>query len=212
MSTQTTPAPSDALSPVAQFVRDVRAKLAPGTLLLLRLGDFAETFGPDAETAARVLGVTLTARRGVPMAGFLWRDVEESAERLVAAGYAVAIAEELHSPAVPFSPAPKGGGTYDAQALNAHTTPAPGTTPAAGTCTAQRFGELPIGARFHLGKCRGMGARSHVLNWHEMQKEDSKRARVVVSHGDIHRTGQTWTPGRLARVFPLPIPAEGVTP
>ena len=66
-----------------------------------------------------------------------------------------------------------------------------------------RFGELPIGARFHLGKCRGMGARSHVLNWHELQKETKTSARVLASHGDIDRTGKTMSPLRLDRIYPL---------
>ena len=34
----------------------------PGALLLFRVGDFYETFGEDAVTAARVLGIILTKR------------------------------------------------------------------------------------------------------------------------------------------------------
>ena len=47
----------------------------PGAVLLFRVGDFYETFGEDAVTAARILDITLT-RRGAgtasetPLAGF----------------------------------------------------------------------------------------------------------------------------------------------
>ena len=43
----------------------------PGMLLLFRMGDFYELFDADAETASRVLGLTLTSRdKTIPMAGF----------------------------------------------------------------------------------------------------------------------------------------------
>ena len=34
----------------------------PDAVLLFRVGDFYETFGPDAVTASRVLGIVLTKR------------------------------------------------------------------------------------------------------------------------------------------------------
>ena len=50
------------LSPMMQQYRD--AKDACGdALLLFRMGDFYELFHEDAETAARVLGLTLTQPR-----------------------------------------------------------------------------------------------------------------------------------------------------
>ncbi len=46
----------------------MRAKSAhPDTLVLFRMGDFYEFFFEDAETASRVLGLTLTSRdKGSP--------------------------------------------------------------------------------------------------------------------------------------------------
>ena len=46
----------------------------PGTILFYRMGDFYEMFFEDAETASRVLGITLTSRNKgdenqVPMCG-----------------------------------------------------------------------------------------------------------------------------------------------
>ena len=46
----------------------------PGTILFYRMGDFYEMFFEDAETASRILGITLTSRsredeNKVPMCG-----------------------------------------------------------------------------------------------------------------------------------------------
>ena len=53
--------PEVQLTPMQQQYREFRGKLPAGTLLLFRLGDFYEMFGPDAETGSRLLGITLTA-------------------------------------------------------------------------------------------------------------------------------------------------------
>ena len=47
---------------------EIRAKLADDTLLMFRLGDFYEIFKQDAEWGAKLLGITLTHRHGMPMA------------------------------------------------------------------------------------------------------------------------------------------------
>ena len=48
---------------------EMRAKLSDDSLLLFRLGDFYEVFNQDAERGAEYLGITLTYRHGMPMAG-----------------------------------------------------------------------------------------------------------------------------------------------
>ncbi len=74
---------------------------APDALLLFRMGDFYETFYEDAQTAARVLGITLTTRgkdRGgqpIPLAGIPYHALESYLSKLVRAGYKVAISEQL---------------------------------------------------------------------------------------------------------------------
>lgn len=78
--------------------REFREKLATGTILLFRLGDFYEVFGEDAEVAARVLGLTLTKRHETPMAGLPHHAAPAYVNRLLAAGWKVAICDQLEAP------------------------------------------------------------------------------------------------------------------
>ncbi len=59
----------------------------PGAIVLFRMGDFFETFHDDAETCARLLDITLTARSKekdpVPMAGVPHHAVEGYVARLI---------------------------------------------------------------------------------------------------------------------------------
>jgi DNA mismatch repair protein MutS len=71
----------------------------PGTVLFFRMGDFYELFHDDAETAAEVLGLTLTSRdknaeEPVPMAGFPWHGLEDHLRTMLRAGYKVTVAEQ----------------------------------------------------------------------------------------------------------------------
>ena len=49
-------------TPMMQQYQEAKAR-HPGMLLLFRMGDFYELYGEDAETAAKVLGLTISARR-----------------------------------------------------------------------------------------------------------------------------------------------------
>ena len=72
----------------------------PNMLLLFRVGDFYELYGEDAETATRILGLTLTSRdRILPMAGFPHHQLETYLHRLLKAGQRVAICEQVESAA-----------------------------------------------------------------------------------------------------------------
>ena len=72
----------------------------PNTLILFRCGDFYELFGEDAETASKILGLTLTSRdRTLSMAGFPHYQLETCLHRLLKAGQRVAICEQVESPA-----------------------------------------------------------------------------------------------------------------
>lgn len=69
-------------------------------ILFFRLGDFYEMFGPDAVTASKILGITLTARgRGgdgeTPMCGVPYHAAENYIAKLTRAGKNVAICEQL---------------------------------------------------------------------------------------------------------------------
>ena len=72
----------------------------PNMLLLFRVANSYELFGEDAETAAKILGLTLTSRdRTVSMAGFPHHQLETYLHRLLKAGQRVAICEQVESPA-----------------------------------------------------------------------------------------------------------------
>ena len=75
----------------------------PDALLLYRMGDFYETFGEDAKTASRILGITLTKRShgspgDVELAGFPYHAIDTYLPKLVRAGQRVAICEQLEDP------------------------------------------------------------------------------------------------------------------
>ncbi len=96
---------SGALPPMLeQYVqmRDEVAAQLPHALLLFQVGDFYETFGEDAERAARLLGLALTHKSSrdfsTPMAGIPLRALDGHVERLLAAGVCVAVADQVEEP------------------------------------------------------------------------------------------------------------------
>ena len=75
----------------------------PDYILFFRMGDFYEMFWEDAKTAGRVLGITVTSRdknseTPTPMAGVPFHSVEGYLRRMIAAGYRVALAEQMEDP------------------------------------------------------------------------------------------------------------------
>lgn len=74
----------------------------PGVLLAMRVGDFYEFYGEDAETAAAALEITLTGRDDggtrIPMAGVPFHSVEKYLARLLAKGLKVALCDQLEDP------------------------------------------------------------------------------------------------------------------
>jgi DNA mismatch repair protein MutS len=73
----------------------------PGMLLLFRMGDFYELFDEDAETGARVLGLTLTSRdKSVPMAGFPHHQLEHYLHKLLHLGFRVAVCDQVEDAAL----------------------------------------------------------------------------------------------------------------
>lgn len=80
----------------------IKAKY-PDAILLFRVGDFYETFGADAVTASKVLGITLTKRNNnsptaLELAGFPHHALDTYLHKLVKAGYRVAICDQLEDP------------------------------------------------------------------------------------------------------------------
>ena len=75
----------------------------PDAILLFRVGDFYETFGPDAVLAAGILGITLTKRNNgaaasAELAGFPHHALDTYLHKLVKAGHRVAICDQLEDP------------------------------------------------------------------------------------------------------------------
>ncbi|MBK8335293.1 MAG: DNA mismatch repair protein MutS [Sterolibacteriaceae bacterium] len=81
----------------------------PALLLFYRMGDFYELFFDDAQKAARLLDITLTARgqsagKPIPMAGVPYHAVEQYLARLVKLGESVVICEQIGDPATSKGP------------------------------------------------------------------------------------------------------------
>ena len=76
----------------------------PDKLVFYRMGDFYELFYDDAERAAPLLDITLTARGAsagapIPMAGVPYHAVEQYLAKLIKLGESVAICEQVGDPA-----------------------------------------------------------------------------------------------------------------
>ena len=91
-------------TPVTPMMKQYQeAKRAcPDARLLFRMGDFYELFYDDAKTAARTLNLALTSREkgenAVPMAGFPHHQLESYLGKLIAAGYRVAVCDQVEDP------------------------------------------------------------------------------------------------------------------
>jgi DNA mismatch repair protein MutS len=89
-------------TPMMQQHRAIKQKY-PDAILLFRVGDFYETFGQDAITASKVLGITLTKRNNgaaasAELAGFPHHALDTYLHKLVKAGHRVAICDQLEDP------------------------------------------------------------------------------------------------------------------
>jgi DNA mismatch repair protein MutS len=91
-----------ATTPLMQQYGEIKAR-HPDSILFFRMGDFYEMFYEDAETASRVLGLTLTSRNNggaaaVPLAGIPVRAATEYLRRFVEQGFRVSICEQIEDP------------------------------------------------------------------------------------------------------------------
>ncbi|MCI0742767.1 MAG: hypothetical protein L0Y72_27345 [Gemmataceae bacterium] len=123
----------------------------PGMLLLFRMGDFYELFNDDAETAHKLLGLTLTTRdRAVTMAGFPHHQLETYLHKLLREGQRVAICEPVEESLA--------RGPIRREVTRV-VTPAAEETPAAPTepCETPKSPERPVRQPRHfvLKRCEG---------------------------------------------------------
>lgn len=97
------PVPLEKLSPMLRLYVQLKEE-RPDTLLFMRVGDFFEAYGEDAELMARELEITLTGRdiqgleKRYPMAGVPHHALERYMARLVQKGYKVAICDQIEDP------------------------------------------------------------------------------------------------------------------
>jgi DNA mismatch repair protein MutS len=88
----------------------LRIKAAhPDKFVFYRMGDFYELFYGDAQNAAPLLDITLTARgqsagAPIPMAGVPYHAIEQYLAKLVRVGHSVAICEQIGDPATSKGP------------------------------------------------------------------------------------------------------------
>ena len=87
--------PAEHHTPMMKQYYAVRRELPPRTLLFFRLGDFYELFGDDAREAAGLLNVALTRRGEMPMCGVPYHSARGYIEKLIAAGWRVAICDQV---------------------------------------------------------------------------------------------------------------------
>jgi DNA mismatch repair protein MutS len=85
-----------------QQYREIKGR-HQNAILFFRMGEFYEMFFDDAETASRVLGLTLTSRNNgsaaeVPLAGVPVKAAGDYVRRLVQHGFRVAICEQVEDP------------------------------------------------------------------------------------------------------------------
>lgn len=101
-----TPARSTTMSrptPMMEQYQRIKSENADA-ILMFRMGDFYEMFNDDAKVASRVLGLALTTRdkgskNPIPLAGVPHHALESYLARLVAAGYRVAVCDQVEDPA-----------------------------------------------------------------------------------------------------------------
>ena len=85
-------------TPLMQQYREIKSRHRDA-ILFFRMGDFYEMFFDDAEVAARVLNITLTARGdGVPLAGVPVKAAADYLRTFISAGFRVAICEQVEDP------------------------------------------------------------------------------------------------------------------
>ena len=90
------------LSPMMKHYVELKDKYED-TIILYRLGDFYEMFFEDAEVVAHALELTLTGKSAglderVPMCGIPHHAAEIYIDRLIKAGFKVAICEQVEDP------------------------------------------------------------------------------------------------------------------
>jgi DNA mismatch repair protein MutS len=99
--TDSKPADVQATPMMAQYLEIKAANL--DCLLFYRMGDFFEMFFEDAERASQAIGITLTTRgthmgKPIPMCGVPVRTADDYLQKLIRAGFKIAVCEQVEDP------------------------------------------------------------------------------------------------------------------
>ena len=73
----------------------LKREIPAGAVLCVRMGEYWETLGEDAQRAAPILDAPLVRRGGVPMCGFRHDSLNAKLAQLVRVGVSVALAEAV---------------------------------------------------------------------------------------------------------------------
>ncbi|MCZ9888774.1 hypothetical protein OFP79_04600 [Brachyspira hyodysenteriae] len=85
------------LTPMMRQYKEIKDKYND-SILLFRMGDFYEVFFDDAKVVSDILGLTLTKRANVPMAGVPYHAIDNYLSRLVKSGMKIAICDQMEDP------------------------------------------------------------------------------------------------------------------
>lgn len=93
---------AEEFTPAIKQYLEIKSKY-PDCILFFRMGDFYEMFFEDAITASKVLNIVLTTRdrrseNPVPLCGVPYHSARPYIEKLLSAGYKVAVCEQVEDP------------------------------------------------------------------------------------------------------------------
>ena len=163
----------------------------PDRLLFYRMGDFYELFYGDAERAARLLDITLTARgqsagAPIPMAGVPYHALDQHLARLLARGESAVIVDQIGDPAT-------SKGLVERKVTRIVT---PGTLTDAGLLDAKR--EAPLAALVVDGERAGIA-------WLDLAS--GRMTLTDVARGDVAAALERVEPAELLHVEDTSVPA-----
>ncbi|MFX0104469.1 MAG: DNA mismatch repair protein MutS [Candidatus Hodarchaeota archaeon] len=87
------------LTPMLKHWYSIRKRFPPENLIAYRMGDFYEFFYDDAERISKLLGITLTKRGDVPLAGIPHHSGHNYFNNLMNLGETLVIVDQLEDPA-----------------------------------------------------------------------------------------------------------------
>ena len=163
----------------------------PDRLLFYRMGDFYELFYADAERAARLLDITLTARgqsagAPIPMAGVPYHALDQHLARLLSRGESAVIVDQIGDPAA-------SKGLVERKVTRIVT---PGTLTDAGLLDAKR--EAPLAALV-------VDAERAGIAWLDLAS--GRMTLTDVARGDVAAALERVEPAELLHVEDTSVPA-----